>query len=145
MASVCQNLDQKATVKKSKIHRAQTEMSRKIIAFEEILEANQAKSCREVTRLLNVPNSTIMIWKRFPKKEKEQHTPLLKNLQQKLRYACFSEEVKEALMRRGKEAAEIFQRSSSCVEGRNGALSLLMHRFHYLSEKTLKVLSVVHN
>lgn len=40
---------------------------------------------------------------------------------------------------------EVFQRSSSCVEGRNGVLSLLMHRFHNLEEKTLRVLSIVHN
>ena len=86
-----------------------------------------------------------MIWKRFPKKEKEKHAQLLKNLQEKLRNAFFAEEVKEGLMRRGKEAAELFQRSSSCVEGRNGVLSLLMHRFHHLSEKSLKVLSIVHN
>ena len=62
-----------------------------------------------------------------------------------LRNAFFAEEVKEALMRRGKEAVKLFQRSSSCVEGRNGVLSLLMHRFHHLSEKSLKVLSIVHN
>lgn len=69
----------------------------------------------------------------------------MQELQKKLKKGAFTEEFKEALMRRGKEIAEIFQRSSSCVEGRNVFLSLLMHRFYYLSEKTLKVLSVVHN
>jgi hypothetical protein len=86
-----------------------------------------------------------MIWKRFSKKEKEQHAQLLKSLQEKLKNAFFPEEIKEALMRRGKEIVGLFQRSSSCVEGRNGVLSLLMHRFHYLSEKTLRVLSIVPN
>ena len=86
-----------------------------------------------------------MLWKRFPKKEKEQHAQLLKSLQEKLKSAFFTQEIKGALMRRGKEAAELFQRSSSCVEGRNGVLSLLMHRFHHLSQKTLRVLSIVHN
>ena len=41
--------------------------------------------------------------------------------------------------------AEIFQRSSSCVEGRNGVLSLNYHRFHRLNERALKALTIVHN
>ena len=59
--------------------------------------------------------------------------------------AAWTEDFKGRLMDRGKELAESFQRSSSCVEGRNGVLSLLMHRFHYLSPRTLKALSIVHN
>ena len=86
-----------------------------------------------------------MIWRRFPKKEKEKQAEKLNDLQKRFKEGVWEEEFKEALMRRGKELAESFQRSSSCVEGRNGMLSLLMHRFHYISEKTLKVLSVVHN
>lgn len=86
-----------------------------------------------------------MIWRRQSKKEKEKITPLLKSLQHKLKEAAWREEYKEALMRRGKELAEMFQRSSSCVEGRNGVLSLLMHRFHHLSDRTMKVLTIVHN
>ena len=86
-----------------------------------------------------------MILKRLPKKEKEKITVILKNLKHKLKEAAWTEEYKDALMRRGKELAETFQRSSSCVEGRNGVLSLLMHRFHHLSEKTMKVLTIVHN
>ena len=41
--------------------------------------------------------------------------------------------------------AETFQRSSSCVEGRNGVLSLNYHRFHRLNERALKALTIVHN
>lgn len=66
-------------------------------------------------------------------------------MQQELKNAALEEGCEAALMRRGKEIAEMFQRSSSCVEGRNGVLSLLMHRFHNLGEKTLKVLGIVHN
>ena len=44
-----------------------------------------------------------------------------------------------------RELAEIFQRSSSCVEGRNGVLSLNHHRFHRLNPKTLNALTVAHN
>src|SRR3989339_373956 len=85
------------------------------------------------------------IWKNLPKKEKERLHQTLESLQQKLKDGAFTEECKEALMRRGKEVAGMFQRSTSSVEGRNGGLSLLMHRFHRFSEKTLKVLSIVHN
>jgi uncharacterized protein DUF6399 len=40
---------------------------------------------------------------------------------------------------------ELFQRSSSCVEGRNGQLSLRHHSLHRLSERKLTVLTTIHN
>jgi hypothetical protein len=55
------------------------------------------------------------------------------------------EPLKEKWRKKGKELAEIFQRSSSCVEGRNGVLSLNHHRFHRLNERTLRVLTIMHN
>ena len=42
-------------------------------------------------------------------------------------------------------AGEYFQRSSSCVEGRNGQLSLRHHGLRTLSTRKLKVLGVLHN
>jgi predicted transcriptional regulator/transposase len=44
-----------------------------------------------------------------------------------------------------KECAQLFQRSSSCVEGRNGQLSLHHHSLHRLSNSKLSALTVVHN
>jgi hypothetical protein len=41
--------------------------------------------------------------------------------------------------------ADIFQRSSSCVEGRNGHLSLYHHGLHRLPERKLRALTTVHN
>jgi len=41
--------------------------------------------------------------------------------------------------------AQLFQRSSSCVEGRNGYLSLRHHSLHKLSTRKLTVLTVLHN
>jgi hypothetical protein len=41
--------------------------------------------------------------------------------------------------------ADLFQRSSSCVEGRNGQLSLWHHGQHQLSPRKLKALTTVHN
>jgi hypothetical protein len=43
------------------------------------------------------------------------------------------------------ECADLFQRSSSCVEGRNGQLSLHHHGTHRLDAKKLGALTVVHN
>lgn len=43
------------------------------------------------------------------------------------------------------DCADIFQRSSSCVEGRNAQLSLRHHGIHRLSPQHLKALTVVHN
>ena len=43
------------------------------------------------------------------------------------------------------DCAQLFQRSSSCVEGRNGHLSLFHHGQHRLSQRKLKALTTVHN
>ncbi len=44
-----------------------------------------------------------------------------------------------------KECAEVFQRSSSCVEGRNGFLALWHHSLHRLTNRKLEALTTVHN
>jgi uncharacterized membrane protein YfbV (UPF0208 family) len=43
------------------------------------------------------------------------------------------------------DCADLFQRSSSSVEGRNGQLSLHHHGRHRLSDRTLEALGAVHN
>ncbi len=43
------------------------------------------------------------------------------------------------------ECADLFQRSSSCVEGRNGQLSLHHHGHHRLSDRKLAALTAMHN
>ena len=43
------------------------------------------------------------------------------------------------------ECADLFQRSSSCVEGRNGQLSLHHHGRHRLSDRRLAALTAIHN
>ena len=43
------------------------------------------------------------------------------------------------------EVAGLFQRSSSCVEGRNGVLSMMHHGLHSLGERRLKTLTIIHN
>jgi len=43
------------------------------------------------------------------------------------------------------ECAELFQRSSSCVEGRNGQLALRHHSLHRLRDQKLEALTTVHN
>jgi hypothetical protein len=43
------------------------------------------------------------------------------------------------------QCADLFQRSSSCVEGRNGVLALRHHHLHQISVGRLEALTVVHN
>ncbi len=43
------------------------------------------------------------------------------------------------------ECACLFQRSSSCVEGRNGQLALRHHSLHRLSDRKLASLTAAHN
>jgi hypothetical protein len=49
------------------------------------------------------------------------------------------------LNKAAKECAQLFQRSSSCVEGRNAQLSLRHQGIHRLGKSHLKALTVVHN
>ena len=86
-----------------------------------------------------------MIWRRLPKKAKVEHEQLLRNLEARIRDGPWSENAKNKWMGHGSEVAQIFQRLSSCVEGRNGVLSLNHHRFHRLNPKGLRVLTIIHN
>ncbi len=43
------------------------------------------------------------------------------------------------------QCADRFQRSSSCVEGRNGVLALRRHSLHSLGKRKLEALTVMHN
>ena len=43
------------------------------------------------------------------------------------------------------DCAQVFQRSSSCVEGRNGQLALRHHSLHRLTDRKLAALTTVHN
>jgi peptide deformylase len=54
-----------------------------------------------------------------------------------------SERIK--IMQVANQCADLFQRSSSCVEGRNGQLALRHHSLHQLSDKKLTALTVIHN
>lgn len=86
-----------------------------------------------------------MIVKKQNKTEKEGLKQLIDSLEAKIRAGPWSSEMIDDWMKKAKELAELFQRSSSCVEGRNGMLSLLHHRCHRLSTNRLRALTVVHN
>ena len=49
------------------------------------------------------------------------------------------------LMEAAVECAQFFQRSSSCLGGHNGYLSLRHHGLHHLSTRKLGALTVIHN
>jgi hypothetical protein len=54
-------------------------------------------------------------------------------------------EERDHVYRVARECAQIFQRSSSNVEGRNGVLALRHHSIHELTPRKLQALTVVHN
>ena len=55
------------------------------------------------------------------------------------------ESIRLELEQQAHQAANIFQRSSSCVEGRNGQLSLRHHGLRELTPSKLQALRVIHN
>lgn len=60
-------------------------------------------------------------------------------------YSLYSSEQLQEMWEVACEAVQIFQRSSSCVEGRNAQLTLKYHNLHRLTESKLKSLTVIHN
>ena len=60
-------------------------------------------------------------------------------------FCCLEKEELELIEKVAIECAQLFQRSSSCVEGRNGQLALFHHSLHRLSNHKLAALTTVHN
>jgi hypothetical protein len=58
---------------------------------------------------------------------------------------CLDPSQQEAVEQMIAQCAGLFQRSSSCVEGRNGQLALHHHGLHRLSTRKLNALTTVHN
>jgi hypothetical protein len=59
--------------------------------------------------------------------------------------ASLTDEERKEVQAVARQIAGCFQRSSSCVEGRNGRLSLQHHGHSRVSERRLKALTVLHN
>jgi hypothetical protein len=59
--------------------------------------------------------------------------------------SSLSEEQRQNVAEVAQASAGLFQRSSSCVEGRNGRLSLQHHGHSRVSERRLQALTVIHN
>jgi uncharacterized membrane-anchored protein YhcB (DUF1043 family) len=60
-------------------------------------------------------------------------------------WGTLSPDVQVDLERKAQTCADLFQRSSSCVEGRNGQLSLKHHALHRFTLRKLQALTVLHN
>jgi PIN domain nuclease of toxin-antitoxin system len=60
-------------------------------------------------------------------------------------WGTLTKEEQEDLEVKARECAAIFQRSSSCVEGHNGQLSLRHHGLHRLTARKLGALRALHN
>jgi hypothetical protein len=78
-----------------------------------------------------------MVFKKTPTKERGALEPVLKRLRTRAREGPLQE--------REREVMGWFQRSSSCVEGRNGVLGMKHHGAHRLSQRRLSALTAVHN
>jgi hypothetical protein len=91
------------------------------MASKKASSAEEKKKIMARAREMRIELDTIDVWKNL---DESQHNNM------------------EAIAKR---CAELFQRSSSCVEGRNGYLSLRHHGLHKLSKRKLSVLTTLHN
>jgi hypothetical protein len=60
-------------------------------------------------------------------------------------WCCLAQSERDRIKTVAMHCAQLFQRSSSCVEGRNGYLSLRHHSSHQLSDRKLRTLTIIHN
>ena len=64
MDPIFTEFDNNTKIHRSKIHRTQPIIARKIIAFQELINlTHHKKSAREAANLLEVPNSTMQSWR----------------------------------------------------------------------------------
>ena len=100
-------------------------------------------------RLVSIEYLRLCLKKAKKKKQKDNIKATLRRLEEglanNLLWGQIAEAVQTEWWRKALECAQVFQRSSSCVEGRNGQLSLKFHAFRRLNEQTLRVLTVLHN
>jgi hypothetical protein len=82
-------------------------------------------------------------------KQRQQRRDLHRQLEIELNdneaWQLTTSERKVALQAEAKKCAVVFQRSSSCVEGRNGQLSLKHHASRKMSARKLAASTVIHN
>ena len=97
-----------------------------------------------------------LYYERLSKQEskKEQERTDLKNKSEEMKNKIFTlgGELENLTINQKEEAEKtcanlvnIFQRSSSCVEGRNGVLSFRHHELHNITDRKRKVLTIIHN
>jgi Family of unknown function (DUF6399) len=79
------------------------------------------------------------------KRLKEMAEKLKKEAWHEGALSSLSEEERKNVEEVTQASAGLFQRSSSCVEGRNGRLSLQQHGHSRVSERRLQALTVIHN
>jgi hypothetical protein len=101
------------------------------------------------TILIPIQYLTLARRKAANAKSRQKIDVAINTLRDKLdKEACWHIKTKDErhdLIIKALQCANIFQRSSSCVEGRNGYLSLRHHGLHNISNRKLKVLTIIHN
>jgi len=78
-------------------------------------------------------------------KRQKLYETKMKMLESNKSWQAITAEQQNTLMGSARHCASVFQRSSSCVEGRNGQLSLMHHSRREISQRRLSSLTVVHN
>ncbi|MES2615958.1 MAG: DUF6399 domain-containing protein [Bdellovibrionota bacterium] len=86
--------------------------------------------------------------RRISKQEKYEEKTKMRNRADEIEkkgLELFSDEQKSSVLKSAKDAANMYQRSSSVVEGRNSSLSLKNHSMKKLTSKKLSILTTIQN
>jgi hypothetical protein len=149
-------LSQKSVDRIEKSHKMVPQMAATVAFYlntidamieEQTLDPNRENLVK--TKLIPIQYLKIASEKMQKAEDKHAVTAIYKNmieeLENDLTWLSLPSDEKLRLEKFAKECAVIFQRSSSCVEGRNSHLGLWYHGVNHLSERKQKVIRIVHN
>jgi Family of unknown function (DUF6399) len=105
--------------------------------------------CQLFEQLVSIQYLKMCLRKAKKKNKKEKIKRAIEGIEKQIAQNHLWREISESIQtewwRRALECAQVFQRSSSCVEGRNGQLSLKFHAFRRINRHSLNVLTILHN
>jgi hypothetical protein len=156
LAAINADLSENSIKRLDKAHRVFKGMIDTITFFwamvKQMVDSLELSSEMELLmREILIPGYYLQIVSKKAKTAKEKHriatlsTELLARLEMIDGWCSLAQSTREQMKTVATNCAQLFQRSSSSVEGRNGYLSLRHHGLHKLSTRKLTVLTVLHN
>ncbi len=150
------DLSENSMKRLDKAHRVFKAMIKTIVFFwtmvtEQVASLELSPELEQVMNDVLIPVFYLQISAKKARKAVDRHRinqlaiEILARLELIDSWCALPQSKREQMNTLAKHCATLFQRSSSCVEGRNGYLALRHHSSHQLSNRKLCTLTIIHN